>query len=64
MTTRSFGVRIYEHEQCGRFEDFEGEVEIWRVGDQQRIGLSEQVVGKSAHALRISCHSLTRRIRT
>ena len=29
ITTRSFGTRIYEHEQVGRFTEFKGEVEIW-----------------------------------
>ena len=29
ITTLSFGTRIYEHEQTGRFDKFKGEVEIW-----------------------------------
>ena len=54
MTTRSFGIRIYEHEQCGRFEDFEGEVEIW-------LGNCEQPAQPDALTLRRAEHMIIKK---
>lgn len=45
ITTRSFGTRILEHEQTGRFDRFEDEPEIW-------LGNCEQPTKPNAATLR------------
>ncbi len=45
MTTRSFSERVSEHEKNGRFNQFEGRVEIW-------IGNCEQTIHTDLETLR------------
>ena len=51
ITTRSFGIRIYEHEQSGRFEQFRDDVEIW-------LGNCEQPTTPDALSLRRAEHMI------